>query len=391
MAQFAITAARALTPLSEVPNAVVLVADGVITAVGSREALSIAPGVPVVDGGDATLVPGFVDVHIHGAGGHDVMEGNPAALRAVARTIARFGTTSFLPTTVTAATDTTCRALHGIAVEIARWDVKREPTVSAQPLGFHLEGPFISPARRGVHPPDHIAAPSIALFEQFLEAAAGQVRILTLAPELPGAIELIAAARHRGIEVGMGHTDATYAQTRAAIAAGAHHAVHLYNAMRPFNHRETGVIGAVLTSPEVGAEVIADGVHVDDPALRVLLASKGVEQTLLVSDGTAATGMPDGDYKLGPFEVKVTAGVCRNTEGKLAGSTLTLDRALRNMTALGVPLSDALRMVTWNPARLLGIEKKKGVLAPGADADMVLLDNHLQVRQVFTRGIGTSA
>ncbi len=377
---------RALTPLEEIPQAAVILEDGLITAVGPRSAIAAPASARIIDAKGQTLVPGFVDVHIHGAGGHDVMEASAQALRTVSQTIARYGTTCFLPTTVTASANETCSALEGLSREIKNW---REGSkgVAAEPLGFHLEGPFISSARRGVHPSTLLAAPSAVLFEKFLEAAGGNVRILTLAPELPGALELIAAARKRGVQVGMGHTDATFAETNAAIAAGARHAVHVYNAMRPFSHRETGVIGAVLTSDEVGAEIIADGVHVDDPAIRVLLAAKGVHKTLLVSDATAATGMPDGKYKLGPFEVTVAGGVCRNAEGKLAGSTLTLDRALRHMVRLGVSLRDAVRMLTLNPAEFLGIEKQKGVIANGADADVVLLDGALNVTQVFTRGV----
>jgi N-acetylglucosamine-6-phosphate deacetylase len=173
-----------------------------------------------------------------------------------------------------------------------------------------------------------------------------------------------------------------------AIERGAQHAAHVFNAMRPFEHRETGVIGAVLTSPGVTAELIADGVHVDAAAMRVLLAAKGPRGVILVSDGTSATGMPDGTYRLGNIDVRVSGGVCRNAEGKLAGSTLTLDCALRNIVALGVGLADALSMLTANPARLLGLEGRKGALVPGANADLVLLDAKLQVKDVMTRGAG---
>jgi N-acetylglucosamine-6-phosphate deacetylase len=186
--------------------------------------------------------------------------------------------------------------------------------------------------------------------------------------------------------VAVGHTDATYEQTRAAIAHGVRHAVHVYNAMRPFSHRDSGVIGAVFTSPEVSAELIADGVHVDEAAMKVLLQAKGAERMILISDGVSATGMPDGKYMLGKLEVTVSGGICRNSEGKLAGSTLTLDRALRNIVALGIPLADAVRMLTLNPAALLGIEFKKGALRAGADADIVLLDEGLQLTNVWVRG-----
>jgi N-acetylglucosamine-6-phosphate deacetylase len=316
------------------------------------------------------------------------MEGDASALAAVAQTVARFGTTSLVATTVTAGLDETCRSVSGIARFIESQSAAIGKAPAAEFVGIHFEGPFISHARRGVHPADWIVPPSADALRKFLSAAAGHARILTIAPEVPGALDLIDTARQAGLVVGMGHTDATHPQAQAAIQRGARHAVHVFNAMRPFSHRETGIIGAVLTSPEVTAELIADGVHVDKPAMEILLMAKGTERTILVSDGTAATGMPDGKYQLGPFEVTVAGGVSRNAEGRLAGSTLTLDRALRHIVAIGVPLADTLRMLTLNPARLLGLEKRKGALEPGADADLVLLDENLQVRGIMTRGVG---
>ena len=228
----------------------------------------------------------------------------------------------------------------------------------------------------------------MATLGKFIEAADGLVRIVTLAPELPGALELIAAAVAAKIVAAIGHTDADYDQARAAIHAGARHAVHMYNAMRPFAHRDPGVVGAILTDPEVTAEVIADVVHVAGPAIQVLIGTKGFDTVLLVSDGIAATGMPDGKYRLGNFEVSVKDGVARNSEGKLAGSTLTMDRALRNIVGLGVPLQDAVRMATVLPARRLGLAGKKGIIAVGADADLVALTSDLRVAGVMTRGAG---
>jgi N-acetylglucosamine-6-phosphate deacetylase len=198
----------------------------------------------------------------------------------------------------------------------------------------------------------------------------------------------IDAARSLGMVVSIGHTDATYEQARAAVAHGAHHATHVYNAMRPFTHRDPGVIGAVLTTPEITAELIADGIHVDEIAMKVLLQAKGADGIVLISDGLSATGMPDGQYMLGGMEVTVSGGVCRSTaEGRLAGSTLTLDRALRNVVKLGVPFASAVQMLTLNPAKVLGIEFKKGALRTSADADIVLLNDSLEITQVWARGI----
>jgi N-acetylglucosamine-6-phosphate deacetylase len=387
-----ILADRALTPHEEIADAVLVVRDGKIVQIGPRRAVTIPPDAQVREARGMTLVPGFVDVHIHGAAGHDVMEAIPESLAAIASFAASHGTTSLVATTVTASKAETCRAAAGIAAWM-RAEASRSPAgpPRAEILGIHFEGPFISPARRGVHPPQWIAAPNVALLDEFLSAADGAARILTLAPELPGALDLIARTRAAGVVVSLGHTDATFAQASDAIAHGARHAAHVFNAMRPFAHRETGVLGAVLTAPEVTAELIADGVHVDDAAIRILLAAKGPRGVLLVSDGTSATGMPDGRYRLGTADVTVSGGIPRNTEGKLAGSTLTLDRALRHMLALGIPLPDALAMLTVNPARLLGLEGRKGALAPGADADLVLLDAQMRVASVFTRGFGFTA
>jgi N-acetylglucosamine-6-phosphate deacetylase len=378
----------AITPGAEIPDAGILIRDGEIEAIGPRESMTLPGGASEITALDKVALPGFVDVHIHGAGGHDVMEGSAEALSTVARTVARHGTTSFVATTVTASPDDTCRSVEGIANYISQQYETDE--ARAEVLGLHFEGPFISAARPGVHPLEWIKLPSADLLEKFLKCAAGHAQILTIAPELLGAMPCIDAARKAGLVVAMGHTDATYEQARLGIAHGARHAVHVYNAMRPFTHRDSGVIGAVLTTPEVSAELIADGVHVDEAAMRLLLRAKGAERVILVSDGISATGMPDGKYALGKLEVTVSGGVCRNAEGKLAGSTLTLDRALRNIVALGTPLADAVRMVTLNPASLLGIEFKKGALRMGADADIVLLDESLHVKSVWTRGIAVN-
>ncbi|MDE3137200.1 MAG: N-acetylglucosamine-6-phosphate deacetylase [Acidobacteriota bacterium] len=385
MSRIAICAKRLFTPIEEIADAVVVTEDGRIVAVGQRDGVELPVGTREYDARAWTLAPGFVDIHIHGAGGHDVMEADPGALARIAETIARYGTTSFVATTVTASPDDTCRSLEALARAAEAPAAADSARPAAELLGIHFEGPFISPTRRGVHPPEWIALPSQELLGRFLAAAGSAARILTLAPELDGALDLVDRARSAGLVVALGHTNATYDQAIAAIERGASHAVHVFNAMRPFSHRDTGVIGAVLTRPEVTAEIIADGVHVDAPALEILLAAKKAENVILVSDATAATGMPDGNYRLGTFEVKVKEGVCRDAEGRLAGSTLTLDRAVRRMVALGVPPAKALRMATLNPARRLGLETRKGVIAPGADADLVFLNDALHVAAVMTR------
>ena len=379
-----IHAPRAFTPTSEIEDAGILFREDVIEAVGPRSGMSLPSGAQEIRADGRIAVPGFIDVHIHGAGGHDFMEGKPEACRAVSRKVSEHGTTSLVATTVTASTDDTVRAVEGIAGYMARQHQTEE--ARAEILGIHFEGPFISKERRGVHPPEWIQLPSSQTLGRFLKAAAGNARILTIAPELLGAAPCIDAAREAGLVVSMGHTDATYEQARAAMARGARNATHVYNAMRPFSHRDPGVIGAVLTSPDINAELIADGVHVEEAAMKLLLLAKGVARVILVSDGLSATGMPDGKYMLGNLEVTVSGGVCRNADGVLAGSTLTLDRALRNIVNLGIALPDAVRTLTLNPASMLGIEFKKGSLRTGADADIVLLDEGLRITNVWARG-----
>jgi N-acetylglucosamine-6-phosphate deacetylase len=389
MSKWAVHAGRAFTPHQEIADAVAVIDGGKIVAIGPRKDITIPEGARLVEAPEATLVPGFVDVHVHGAGGQDVMAGTAEALDTIAETLARGGTTSFVATTVTAAPDRLCASAQGIArYAKEQGGARRTSSPRAEILGIHYEGPFISAARRGVHPVEWIAKPSAELFGRMLEAADGMARILTLAPEVAGGLDLVKDARDSGLVVSMGHTDATYEQAMAAIERGARHAAHVFNAMRPFSHRDTGVLGAVFTSPQVTAELIADGVHVDTAAMKLLLKAKTASGVILVSDGTAATGMRDGKFRLGDFEVDVKDGVVRNKEGKLAGSALTLDRALRNILMLGVPMMDAVSMLTEQPARLLGLEKRKGVLAAGADADLVLFDVKMQISGVMTRGVG---
>ena len=384
----AIHASRILTPDEEISDGVIIVEGSRIAAIGHRDEMRLPPDAVDYVATGMTVVPGFVDVHIHGAGGHDVMEGDARALDRITATVARHGTTSIVATTVTAPVEDTCRSLQRIARYVRAHENAESEGLAAEILGVHLEGPFISKARRGVHPPDALARPSVTTLGKFIEAADNLVKIVTLAPELPGALELVAAAVAAKIVAAIGHTDADYDQARAAIQAGARHAVHMYNAMRPFEHRDPGVVGAILTDPEVTAEVIADLVHVAGPAIQVLIGTKGFDAVLLVSDGIAATGMPDGKYRLGNFEVSVKGGVARNSEGKLAGSTLTMDRALRNIVGIGVPLQDAVRMATVLPARRLGLAGKKGIIAVGSDADLVALTPDLRVAGVMTRGAG---
>jgi N-acetylglucosamine-6-phosphate deacetylase len=253
-------------------------------------------------------------------------------------------------------------------------------------LGIHLEGPFISHAKRGVHPPENLLPPSPEMLDRFWQASGHSIRMMTVAPEIAGAEATIRHARSLGVHSSVGHSDASLDQTRAAIAAGADHATHTFNAMRALDHREPGILGAVLTEDALSADIIADGVHTDPSIVRLFLAAKGPERAILITDAISATGMPDGRYRLGPFEVEVRGDRC-DYQGKLAGSVLTLDRAIRNvMSFAGWNLQQAVRLATLNPAGLLGIAAERGIIAPGCVADLVVLTAEGKVVRAIVGG-----
>ena len=349
---------------------VVGIEDGRIASLSSREAGELPAQARILDYPGATLAPAFFDVHIHGAAGHDAMEATPEALNAIGRFLALRGTGSYLATTVTAPLDATLRALSGLAKLIA------QPPAPAQarPLGIHLEGPFLSHLKRGVQPPEHLLAPEIALFDRLYDAAEGHISLMTLAPELPGAVELTAHATARGLRVSLGHSNATAAETRAAIAAGAVSATHAFNAMRALDHREPGILGVVLTDDSLFAELICDGIHTAPEIAKLWWKAKGPRRGILVTDSMSAAGMPDGVYRLGGFAVQVANGRAM-ADGVLAGSVLTLDRAVANFVKFtGAPIEQALRLVTANPAAMTGFGDQAGSLAVGQPANLVAVD-----------------
>lgn len=367
-------------------DAAVLVEDGVIVSVGPRA--SFDTSAQSFDFPEAVLAPGLIDIHIHGAAGHDAMHLTSEGASAVGRFLARHGVTAYVPTTITASETDTLPALDRLARCLASPRSGDLDAPTAQPLGVHLEGPFISHARRGVHPPQHIQNASLETLGRYIEAAQGTVAIMTIAPELPGALETIRSASSRGIVCSIGHTNAEYEEAQAAIEAGARHATHTFNAMRPISHRTPGVSGAVLTDDRLSADIIADGLHVLPPMVDLFLRCKGSERAVLISDAISAAGMPPGNYRLGDFDVQVEGLRC-DCHGKLAGSVLTLDLAVRNvMRFAGWELQDAVRIATLNPAQLLGLEHRKGQLIPGADADLVVLSEQGEVLRTFIGGQG---
>jgi len=383
----AFTAGRLLTPTDSIEHPLVLVEHGRVVDISTRSSRQVPAGVSTSDFGHSVIAPGYVDLHIHGSAGYDVMDDTAEALPAIEQLLARHGVTSYFPTTVTAPMDTTLRALERLADAVEKRERNNaDGKIRALPLGIHLEGPFISHARRGVHPPESLLAPTLPLFEKFWQAARGRIRMMTIAPELEGATEVIAEAARRGVCVSLGHSDADFAAAERGIAAGARHATHTFNAMRPLDHRSPGILGAVLTDRRMSADIIADGVHLDPAIVRLFADAKGAAQTVLITDAISATGMPEGRYRLGSFEVDVRDGKCM-VDGKLAGSVLTMDRAVRNLARFAEwDLPRAVAAASQNPARVARIANK-GVLAVGADADFVVLNSEGEVLRTFVGGV----
>jgi len=382
------TAARLFTPVEEIRNPLLVVEDSQIVALSSRSSTEVPPDARLIDFGDAVLVPGYFDIHIHGGGGLDVMRATLAELPRLGQFLIKHGVTGYFATTVAAPLDATCAALERLADAIEAKEANGDSPVQARPLGIHLEGPFLSHKRRGVHPPEYLVAPTIEIFDRLWQAARGHVRMLTIAPEIPGAIEVIAEAARRNVCVSIGHSDAELPAAQQAVKAGARDATHTFNAMRPLDHRQPGILGEVLSDDSITADLIADGIHVSPEVVKVFLHAKGHERAVLITDAISATGMPEGRYQLGPIEVEVKDGKC-TANGSLAGSVLTMDRAVRNVTKFSEwTLRDAVRAATLNPAQAVGMTDSRGTLKPGTSADFTVLNSSGEVLKTIVAGRG---
>jgi N-acetylglucosamine-6-phosphate deacetylase len=329
---------------------------------------------------ECRLVPGFIDLHVHGAQGHDVMDGTQEALIAISRALAKEGVTGFLATTMTAKKSVLDEVLSVIA------DAKAHLPAAAL-LGIHLEGPFIAKDKMGAQKGEDVLSPNANVFLRWQKMAKGEIKLVTLAPELPDANELIQTLVNNRVIASVGHTNASYAETQAAIRAGCTHATHLFNAMRGLHQREPGAAGALLLSKEINAELIADGVHLHPAMLTLALCVKGKDRLVLVTDAMRAKCLGDGNYELGGQAVVVKNKIAQLANGTLAGSTLRMPDAIRNMTNFsGCELADAIAMASLNPARILGLDLHKGTIDVGKDADMVVLDNELEVLLTMREG-----
>jgi len=383
-----ITARRLITDIGSIEFPVLTITNGLIADISSDpQALAHETD---------TLTAAFFDIHTHGAMGHDVMHVTPSELGEVQRFLTHHGVAYYLPTTVTAPVDTILHALEALASAIE----SPIPENEATPIGIHLEGPFLSHAKRGVHPIADLQPPSIELFDRFQAAARGHIKLVTIAPE-PGAankgaeasaLDLIAHATAQGVRVSLGHSNATAAQTLPAIAIGATSATHTYNAMRSMDHREPGILGTVLTDDRLYAELICDGVHVASAMVRLWLRAKGLDRAILVTDAMSATGMPPGPYTLAGQPVTVTNDRAVLTEAPetLAGSILTMDAAVANLQAFtAASLADATRLATHNPATMLGIPTLTR-LAPGNPANLNRFNAANRLTTTYVRGIKLS-
>jgi N-acetylglucosamine-6-phosphate deacetylase len=407
-----LTGGRVVTPGGVLSPGWIRTVGSVIDAIGPGEPSEHeSSGLAATDLRGQWVLPGFVDMHVHGGGGTSFTEGTAGDARRAAEFHRRNGSTTILASLVTA-------PLAGLEARAAMLaGLAREGVIA----GLHLEGPFLAAARCGAQDPRHMIAPDVAAFASLHAAAAGQLRVITLAPELPGATALIKAATQAGVIASVGHTDATADVTAAAVDAGASHATHLFNGMRPMHHREPGPVGALLDRDEVSCEVIADGVHLHDTVIRLVARAAGPGRLVLITDAMAAAGMPDGRYRLGSMRVDVAGGVARlaaDTEsdsgagsaadadadaesgaragagagaasrapGAIAGSTATMAGVVRHAVAAGLPVTDVAAAASTTPARVLGLADRAGALRPGLDADLVILDAEFGLHAVMRHG-----
>ncbi len=359
-----------LTPDQALPNRALIIEGKRISRISDQPVLEM-PGDLRIDVAGLRVVPGFIDVHVHGALGADTMDGTHEAIHRMGRYFARCGVTSFLPTTVASSAQEIESVLQSIST-LPDFDD------SARPLGVHLEGPYLNYDYRGAQPHQYLRSADATEYAAWLRTKV--VRLITVAPEIEGVLELIRTGIESGIEFAAGHSGATHEQLLLAADLGLRQATHTFNGMAGLHHRAPGLLGTILTDDRIRAQIIADGIHVHPAAVRLLVKAKSVDRTMLITDAIRATGMPDGDYAFASQMIHVSGAIARTSAGSLAGSTLTMDQALRNIMAFtGLSLMQALPMATSTPASALGLRDRKGSISPGLDADIAVLDANNQV------------
>ena len=375
-----------ITPHGVLGKSYLGIKGGVVVEVGEGRPTKL-PSSNVLNYRDFTVMPGFIDTHIHGYGGVDSNTGDAGHFLRTSKGLVKHGVTAFLPSTVTAPHEELLSACRAVRDAVSVWEEgrARREVPGARILGIHLEGPYVNPAKKGAQNPAYIREASTKEILNYLDVAGNLLKMVTLAPEVRGALEATSLLVSRGVVVSVGHTNATYEEALKAFAAGASRATHLFNAMRPIHHRDPGVVIAALESTDVFIELIADFIHLHPATVKFAINHAGTWRTVLISDAISAAGLPDGEYSLGGLKVIVKGGVARLESGALAGSTLTLDKAVRNVTSLGYTLPEVTRMASFNPARNLRLAGL-GDVRPGYRADLVVLDDDLRVVATIVDG-----
>lgn len=331
---------------------------------------------------NGSVIPGMIDIHIHGSNGADVMDCSEEGLKEMAKSLVREGTTAFLATTMTQSPDVIKQALRTVADYKGKQDIEE-----AEILGVHLEGPFINAERAGAQPLEYMVNPDIELFQEFQQASKGLIKIVTVAPEIDNGLEFVKFLKEQNIISSIGHSTATCHQAEASFGAGSQHITHFYNGLNPFHHREASVVGAALLHDEQFVEMIVDGIHIDPKVVALTYKVKGSNRILLVTDSMRAKYLPDGEYELGGQRVLVHKGEARIETGSLAGSIIRIDEAMRNMMKFtNCDLSDIVKMTSENQARQIQMFDRKGSIAPGKDADLVILDEDHNVMVTICKG-----
>lgn len=381
--RIAIVDGTVVTPAGTFEKGCVLIEDGAIAFAGPGKDAAPEPGSVIVRVAGMLVVPGLIDTHVHGSNGDDVMTNGADGIRRISRALLRYGTTAYLPSTVSAHHPDLLRSLEDCA------KAESNPELAAEILGVHVEGPFINKKKKGAQTEATIRDPDLDQVREYLRAAPGRMKVMTLAPELPGGIELVRLLKANGVIASLGHSAANYETALAAIEAGATHATHLFNAMPPLHHREPGLAAACLNEPAIQAELVVDGIHVAPPMVRLAAKMKRREGLILITDAMAAVGRPDGIYMLGENKVRVANGRCTLLDGvTIASSLLTMNQGLGNLMAFtGMSLEDAVFAASTLPARICGADARKGSLEQGKDADVAVLNEDFSVSLTVAKGV----
>ncbi|WAA11961.1 N-acetylglucosamine-6-phosphate deacetylase [Fervidibacillus halotolerans] len=365
-------------------NQSILVENGTITSIGDKSSIPAGFNGEVINiPSPYVIAPGFIDIHIHGAGGADTMDATDEALETMANTLVKEGTTSFLATTITQKKEAIEKALENVATYMKE---KNSPG-QAEILGVHLEGPFINSKRKGAQPEEYILEPSIEQFDRWQEIASGTIKIVTMAPEKENGLDFVKHLTNTGVISSIGHSDANYSDVEKAVQSGASHITHLFNGMKGLHHREPGTAGGALLLDDLTVEIIADGFHIRPEMIDLAVRLKGLDRVILITDAMRAKWLPDGESELGGQVVIVKDGKATLTSGSLAGSILKMNQAVKNiMDFAQLSLPEAVKLATVNPAKKIGVDHRKGSIEIGKDADFVIIDEQIQPIMTITKG-----